>query len=373
MAERGAEKVLTPAFVTGVGVRTTLGLSALHAAMLVRAKRGEPRSTRFIDKRRRFIGVHMAPGIRGDLHGLDRMLALAAPALRAAVPRGEGESPSATWPLLLAVPEAGRPDDDPRFAVEIVQILSESSGVAVHGSRSRTFRAGHAGTAMALVAALDELNKGAPAVIVGAVDSYHHPEVLAWLDAECRLHALDAENGFVPGEGAGFLLLTPRLAKNTKGKDALARETREARAAREAREAREAPVLLRRVEVGVEETVLNDEANVGKAMTGILRDLALSAPGEKLAWSLTDVNGERHRVREWDLAAGRGAFAGDAVHQRPADELGDLGAASGAVFAGLAIELARAGAAARGSVCVGLSSDGPERGAFLMSFEGAAR
>lgn len=373
MAERAADKTLIPAFLTGVGVRTTLGLSGLQAAMLVRAKRGEPRSTRFLDKRRRFIGVHMAPGIRGDLHGFDRLVALAAPALRAVVPAGQGESLQQTWPLFLAVPEAGRPDDDARLAGEIVPILAEASGVTIDASRSRTFRAGHAGAAFALVAALDEIHRGAPAVILGGVDSYYHPDVLAWLDAECRLHALDAENGFVPGEGAAFLLLTPGLGRGAQSKEALARETREARAQREAREAREAPVLVRRVEIGREETVSSDAPNIGRAMTGVLRDLAVSAPGERLAWSLTDVNGERHRVREWGLAAGRGAFADDAVHQRPADELGDLGAASGAVFAGLAVELARAGAAPKGSVCVGLSSDGPERGAFLMSFEGAAR
>ena len=186
MAERAAEKTLIPAFVTGVGVRTTLGLSGLHAAMLVRAKRGEPRSTRFLDKRRRFIGVHMAPGIRGDLHGLDRLVALAAPALRAAVPAGQAEGPPPTWPLFLAVAEAGRPDDDARLAGEIVPILAEASGVAIDASRSRTFRAGHAGAAFALVAALDELQRGAPAVILGAVDSYYHPDVLPGLDAECR-------------------------------------------------------------------------------------------------------------------------------------------------------------------------------------------
>lgn len=261
----------------------------------------------------------------------------------------------------------------PGLPEEIVQILSESSGVAVDGSRSRTFRAGHAGTAMALVAALDELNKGAPAVIVGAVDSYHHPEVLAWLDAECRLHALDAENGFVPGEGAGFLLLTPRLAKNTKGKDALARETREARAAREAREAREAPVLLRRVEVGVEETVLNDEANVGKAMTGILRG---SGPlGARREARVVAHRRERRapprarmgpRRRSRRLRGGRGASAACGQARRSRGRF--RGRLCGAGH--------RAGegrAAARDRCVWACGPTAPSRGAFLMSFEGAAR
>lgn len=363
MAERAADRVLTPAFITGAGVRCPVGLSALQAAMLSRARRGEPRSTRFFDKRRRFVGASTTPGMRADLHGCDRLIALAAPALRAAVPR---DAASATWPLVLAVPERGRPDDDARLDGAIVQAISEASGVAIDVARSWTIRAGHAGAAIALAAALDEIAKGAPGVVVGAVDSYYHPDVLAWLDEECRLHAMDAENGFIPGEGAGFLVLAPKLGRPGRGKEA-PRETRPL-----PREGG-APVLLRRVEVGREETVVSDAPNVGQAMTAVLRDLALSAPGGKLSWSITDVNGERHRVREWSLAAGRGAFADDAIHQRPADDMGDLGAASGAVMAGVVCELFRTGSAPRPTACVALASDGPERGAFLLSFEGAAR
>lgn len=372
MAERPNDKVLTPAFVTGVGVRASLGLSGLHAAMLVRARRGEPRETRFLDKRSRHVGVHRALGPKSDVHGVPRMVALAAPALRASVPLGEAGGPSA-YTLFLAVPEAGRPDDDPRYSGEIVAMIGEAAGVPIDASRSRAIRAGHAGTAFALEAALDEIQRGAQTVLVGAVDSYYHPDVLAWLDEECRLHSIDAENGFIPGEGAAFLRLTASLSRTNKSRDALARESREERLSREAREAREAPALLRRVETGREETVTSDAPNIGAAMTGILRDLASSAPNGKLAWSLTDVNGERHRVREWGLAAGRGAFSDDAVHHRPADELGDLGAASGAVLAGLAVELSRAGAAPKSHAVVALASDGVERGAFLLSFEGAAR
>jgi 3-oxoacyl-[acyl-carrier-protein] synthase I len=356
MAERAAEKVLIPALVTGTSARCPLGLSALQAAMLVRARRGEPRATRFLDKRRRFAGASTTPGLRGDLHGFDRLIALAAPALRAAV---AGGAPSAAWPLLLAVPERGRPDDDARLDGAIVQALSEASGVAIDAARSGTVRAGHAGFALALAAALDDIGRGAPAVVVGAVDSYYHPDVLAWLDEEHRLHALDAENGFVPGEGAAFVVLTPALARPGR-KEA-------------PRESHVPPVLLRRVETGREDTVATGDPNIGRAMTAVLRDLAVSSPGGKLAWSLTDVNGERHRVREWELAAGRGAFADDAVHQRPTGELGDLGAASGGVMAAIACALLRAGAAPRPCVCVALASDGPERGAFLLSFEGAAR
>lgn len=335
----------TPAFVVSVGARSTLGLSALQAAMLVRARRGDPQSLPLRDKRGRPIGACTAKGVPAGLSGCDRLVALGAPALRAAVPR---QAPSGTWPVILAVPEKGRPDDDPRLDGAIVQALAEASGVAIDEGRSRTVRAGHAGAAIAVAAALDAVHAGAPAVVVGGVDSHVHPEVLAWLDAECRLHAMGAENGFIPGEGAGFLVISARPGA-----------------------ASGPPALVRAAKIGYEESVTTDAPNIGQAMTAILRDLALAAPGGRLAWALTDVNGERHRVREWRLASGRGAFADGAVHHRPADDLGDLGAATGAVLGAMAYELFRAGAAPASTACVALSSDGPERGAFLLSFEGA--
>lgn len=362
----GGGAAAQPVFLTGVGLRCALGLSALQAAMLVRARMGEPRATRFKDKRGRHVGLHAAAGLPADLQGCDRMIALGAPALRAAVEEGAASS---GWPMFLAVPEKGRPDDDARLDGGMVAALSEASGVPLDTARSRIFRAGHAGGAFAVAAAVEELSKGAQAVIVGGVDSYHHPEVLAWLDEECRLHAMDAENGFVPGEAGAFLVLTSKLAAVAgRAKEARGSGADVGHASRGG-----APVLLRRAVVGQEETVLADEANIGAAMTGLLRELAAAAPGERLAWSLTDVNGERHRVREWALASGRGVFAEEAVHDRPAEDLGDLGAASGAALAALACALFRVGGAPKSTACVAVASEGAERGAFLLSFEGAGR
>lgn len=369
--ERAAERPLIPAFITSVEARCALGLSALQASMCYRARLGEPKATRFIDKRQRFVGAHGAPGLRGDLIGADRVLSLALPALRAALVR---EAPSSPMPIFIATSERGRPDDDPRLDGPILQALAEAApSGAVDVDRSRVVRAGHAGFALALSAALEEIGRGAQAICVGAVDSYYHPDMLAKLDEECRLHALDAENGFVPGEGAAFLVLTPAVSRLGQGPSPGGPPALGAARKAPSQDVFSSPVLLRRVEVGTEDTVVSGEPNIGRAMTAALRDLAVSSPGGQLQWSFSDVNGERHRVREWDLARGRGAFADGAVHERPADELGDLGAASGGVLAALACTLFRAGAAPRSSVCVALASDGPERGAFLMSFEGGAK
>jgi 3-oxoacyl-[acyl-carrier-protein] synthase-1 len=50
----------------------------------------------------------------------------------------------------------------------------------------------------------------AEAVIVGGIDSYYDPDLLEWLDQEMRLHGLECENGFIPGEAAAFVVVARR-------------------------------------------------------------------------------------------------------------------------------------------------------------------
>jgi len=341
---------LQPAVVS-VAARGPLGLSSLQVAMCARARKAEPRSTHFVDKRGRFVGACTTPGLPDALVGYDRLIALAAPALRAAAK----EPALAPLPLVLALPERGRPDDDARCEHAIVPALGAASGVVLDEARSRTIRAGHAGVAIALAAALDELARGARAVLVGGVDSYVHPEVLSWLDHECRLHALDAENGFIPSEGAAFLRLERRAAAPAEVADARAQR---------------ALARLVRVEIGREESVISGAPNTALAMTRILARLAAAAPGAAISWALTDVNGERHRVREWDLVSMRGSLAEGAIHDRLVDDLGDMGAASGAMLGAVVCELFQSGGAPSAMACVALHAEGPERGAFLLAAEG---
>jgi 3-oxoacyl-[acyl-carrier-protein] synthase I len=350
VSHRDAPAAYPPAAITSIAARGPLGLSSLQVAMCVRARKAEPRSTQFVDKRGRFVGMCTTPGLRSDLHGYERLIALAAPALRAAAPKEPGASP---LPLVLAVPEPGRPDDDPRLDHAILLAVAQASGVALDVGRSRTIRAGHAGAAFALAAALEELGRGAAAVLVGGVDSYYHPEVIAWLDEECRLHALDAENGFVPSEGAAFLLLerwAQGKAPRTPGSTPIAR--------------------LERVEIGREESVLSHAPNSALTMTRIIARIASSVPGGQIRWTLSDVNGERHRGREWDLVSLRGSLAEGVVQDRMVDDLGDMGAAIGPMLGVIACELFRTGGAPGASVCVALHAEGAERGAFLLSREG---
>ena len=63
----------------------------------------------------------------------------------------------------------------------------------------------------------------APLVLVGAADSYLDLGLLYALDAEGRLKTGEVADGFVPGEGAAFLLLGPAGAAARSGRQPIAR------------------------------------------------------------------------------------------------------------------------------------------------------
>lgn len=319
--------------IVSLGARCPLGLNSLQVAMCVRAKKHEPRSCQFVDKRDQPIGVCLTGGLPGHLVGFERMLQLAAPALTEATAGLEHDVPP---PLFLALPEPGRPDDSAGFGERFVEALAAQSGFAIDHTSSQVVRCGHAGVAYALEAGAALLHQGAETVIVGGVDSYYHPGVLAWLDDAYRLHALNVQDGFTPSEGAAFFVLR-RSAKESLGQ-------------------------VRRVATAKENGPEAETPNIGAAMTQLLS--RFTSGGEPFKWVMTDNNGERHRAREWAMVSVRGGIANDAEHHRPVSELGDVGAATGALFLAIACRHWDAGCAPAQRVLLALHSEGGERGAI---------
>jgi 3-oxoacyl-[acyl-carrier-protein] synthase-1 len=337
VSERGAQ-------IAAVSAVTPLGATALQSAMAVRARKLEPQSCDAIDKRGRPVGLCAIDGVPESVHGYERHLRLAVRAL-AELPFLPNEVP-----LCVALPESGRPDDDPRYASAFTVDVATESGVEVNASASQVFRAGHAGAALAFAKGLELLECGEDAVLVGAVDSYFHPEVLSWLDEGFRLHSVETEDGFVPGEGAAFCLLLRGSMSARQREDSGWPEPR---------------AHLEAATSGLEDTVLEDHPNIAKTMTALLRAEA-EARGP-IRWVLSDVSSERHRVNEWSLASMREVLDEGCEHTRPVGELGDLGAASGAVLLALAVELFDAAAAPASRAVVALHSEGAERGLLVVT------
>jgi 3-oxoacyl-[acyl-carrier-protein] synthase-1 len=326
------------AWIWKTGARAPLGLSSEQVAMCVRAKKMEPETTRFTDRSGEPIGVCRTLAVAGSIHGYDRLLRLAAPALCEAWPEGEVEP----IPLILSLPEAGRADDDPRFNEGFVRDLATRSRRRLDVERSRVVRAGRAGGAIAVeTAAMMLAAPGGPAlVMVGGADSYYHPDVLAGLDRDLRLHGPGTEDGFIPGEGAAFLLLS---RSRPKGDAAMA--------------------TLRRVVTGREANADGHAPNIGAAMTEILHALRSDAP---IPWVVSDLNGEQDRARERTLAEIRALGSEEGVRDDPLGELGDPGAATGPLLMSMVSVYFAAGCAPAREAVIVLASDGAERGALRI-------
>lgn len=173
--------------------------------------------------------------------------------------------------------------------------------------RSEPFALGHAGFAAALARALAVVAARASR-FVGGVDSHHDPAVLDALDEDRRLHAEGAWDGFIPSEAAAFVLVG-----SVRGGDLPSR-------------ARVAAVAT-----GMEPDPLPEDATPGEAATEVVRAVATALPSP-VPWVLPDVNGERHRVKEWMFVRIRNReriVDGRTVETRLYEELGDVGAASG--------------------------------------------
>lgn len=345
------------AVIVGVGARTASGLTALHVTMSARALHFDPRPSHMIAQNGEPIATARLLSIADNVFGLERLVALGGPALtQAAFPwvsahqRNGGGDPR-PLPVFVALPDPARPGFDPRLKQHFLAALEARSRVSIDEDGSKLVFGCRGGGVVAFEMALEELRRGErEAVAVGGVDSFFDPDVLEHLDKELRLHGEGTENGFVPGEGAGFVMLARRgsaYGLEHGGRIVSAASEDEPRP------------------YGSEEPCL------GRGMTrALLR--ALSAAGladaQRVSWVLTDVANERHRVDEWSYAFARAhrAFTPDVVHEQPLLRTGDLGAASAAVLLVMAATRWKTGCASGPIALIATHSDGPKRGAMLV-------
>jgi len=340
--------------IVGLGARIATGLDALTAAMSVRARKSFVRESRFVDRAGEPIALATVSSIGEDVLGRDRFVALAAPALaESALPwRRRFESrghPVPSLPVLLATPAEVDPLD-PRGA-RLLAALAERSGVSIDLARSRIVAQGRAAGVHAIEQAMARIAGGEDeAILVGGVDSHFDPDRLEQLDQARRLHGPGTENGFIPGEGAAFVLLASRR-RFGPGTHAASI-----------------------VGVGTEREPRpfgSTEPCHALGMTLAAKRAIEPAGAAIIGWALSDVVGERHRVDEWLFASGRiqSSFAADLQHDAPLMITGDLGAASAPLLVVLACVGWQTGCASADVALVAAHSDGPERGAILLAQE----
>jgi 3-oxoacyl-[acyl-carrier-protein] synthase-1 len=218
---------------------------------------------------------------------------------------------------------------------------------------------GHAGGIYAIDAALRALaaDRHAACVVCG-VDSYLAPDTLEWLELTDQLHGAGPRNnawGFIPGEGAGALLLM---------------------ASENARRARAEP-LARVVSVGLGKEpnlIRTDTVCIGQGLSTAFRQAFQSLPsGQRVTDTYCDLNGDNYRADEYGFSVlrTREHFVSASEFVTPADCWGDVGAASAPLGIVLACAAMKKSYANGPLGLVWASSEAGERGAVLL--QGGAR
>jgi len=340
-----------PVCIIGVGARTPLGLTASATAAAVRASLGAiRRHPYFVDRTGEPMAVAMDAVLPPDLGGVERLAALALPALwEALAPLARVGAHRAPLPALVGLPEV-RPGRPAAWDGELDRWLDREMGPP--GVRTTTVPRGHVAGLMAWEEACRQIQGGQTQFcLAGGVDSYLEGETLEWLDREGQLMSALNRSGFPPGEGAGFCLLASTAAARRLNLDVLAWVVAVATATEENR-------------------IKTESICVGKGLTAAIRRAAeaLRLPEEKIDFTYCDMNGERYRSEEYAFALLRtqAAFVNAIDRLTPTSCWGDVGAASGPLFAALAIASGLRGYAKGPRAMLWAGSEGGQRGAAIL-------
>jgi 3-oxoacyl-[acyl-carrier-protein] synthase-1 len=341
--------------IVGAGARTPLGLDRSSTAAAVRAGIDAVAEHPFmIDRFGAPMRVSCDTSLDPTLMGPDRLAALAIAAAREALAPvfALGLSPKLSVAMSLGEVRSGQGAETGEEVA--TQLRTALDGPADLG-RVLHWMGGHAGGIVAMDAAQQLLDTGrADFVLAGGVDSYLTPDSLEWLDETEQLHSEENIYGFCPGEAAGFVVITTRELAFKHGLEPL--------------------LELLATGTGSEENLIQTEdICLGEGLSDAFR--GASAPlheGQPVNRILCDMNGERYRGNEYGFAVLKNPdlFDDAADFEAPADCWGDVGAASGPLYAAMVIEAEARGYSKGPLSLIWASSEAGQRGAALLARPG---
>lgn len=274
-----------------------------------------------------------------------RMLRLAGPVFKTVA---EGlPAPVATVIGLPDIPPASAP-----WLRDFPVHLQQMTGVAIDMEHSGVLPVGRAAALMALERALQTLQAGAvETIVVGGVDTYFDLRLLAELDAEGRVLGPRVMDGFVPGEGAAFYVLTTsELIPDTGVR-----------------------IVVEGAASSMDPGHRYGEApakgeGLAQALEALRQRMApLTSP---VATTFAGFNGEHFESKLWGVARLRhdDLFSKTMTMEHPADKYGDAGAATGALLVALAAEGLKDGSS-QGPALVWAASDREPRACAMLARE----
>ncbi len=187
------------------GLVTSVGLSAPATCAALRAKVNNPSETRFKGTDGQWILAHQV-ALEKPWRGLPKLVKMASMAVEEALQ----DVPKSQWssvPLLLCVAEPGRPGRLDGLDDQLFLDIQAEMGVQF-ASRSAVVAYGRAGVAVAVNQARALISTGnVNRVLIAATDSLITWGTLNYYQREARLLTAENSDGFMPGEGAGALLM----------------------------------------------------------------------------------------------------------------------------------------------------------------------
>lgn len=197
--------------IIGCGVVTAVGYNALMNASSVRANSSRFQESYMVDRFGEPMLLSMVKFIGDEVRDLDRLVALAVPAMMEAMhPVLKNDS------LRSALSEIGiclgiaalRPGLHDNIGQSLLSRLTIETAIPFSERKRFLISTGHASTLSGIEKAVEWIASGKEElVLIGGVDSYYNADTLEWLDENKRLHSEQNKDGFIPGEGAGFCLL----------------------------------------------------------------------------------------------------------------------------------------------------------------------
>jgi 3-oxoacyl-[acyl-carrier-protein] synthase-1 len=239
-----------------------------------------------------------------------RILRLATPALQSVAEGLDGPVP-----IFVGLPDL-EPTEAP-WLVHVPAYLEKLAGVRIDRQKSAIVPHGRAAGLMALELAMNALQSHPRGtVIVGGVDTFLDLRLLATLDSEQRILGTRVVDGFIPGEGAAFFVLSRNDGTNPQ-------------------------VVVNGVASSMDEGHRYGTAPAkGEGLANALAQLRQRAgqlPGP-IATTFAGFNGESFDAKMWGVARMRhnDLFSASMLIDHPADKYGDAGAATGAILLAVA-------------------------------------
>lgn len=342
-----------PIYIVALGASTPVGRNAWSSAAAVRAGiSGFTQHPYMIDTAGEPMRAAIAPWLDIGITGLERFKALLFPAIDQALePIIQTPAPRPRVALSLGLPSP-RPGLSDKLQSELIDALGgkyRDTFAAV-----AAFPSGHAAGLLALEAAAKQLLQGRfDACVVAGVDSYLEPETLEWLEECDQLHGagpLHNAWGFIPGEAAGAVLIMHHEFVERLKLSPMAR-------------------VIGLGSAFEPKRIKTETVCIGEGLTQAFRNALQTLPeGAKITDVFCDMNGEPYRGDEYGFTCLRTKeyFESASDFTAPADCWGDVSAASGPLYIGLAT-IAGAKGYANGNVAFAwASSEGGERAASVL-------